>query len=99
MDLDFTSEPFTVQSRPDKGFRHFCWSSGFKLHQIVLFNDVRHLLLLLLPFVRLLLQIGNLFANAVEPMVVRGTEYNGANKRCIGVFKRLEMYESLHMPF
>jgi hypothetical protein len=51
---------------------------------------------LLLPFVRLLLQIGDLFANAVEPMVVRGTEYNGANKRCIGVFKRLEMYESLY---
>ena len=43
----------------------------FHFHELVLFNNICHLFLLLLALVHFLLELGDLFMDCIEPMSVR----------------------------
>lgn len=94
MDLNFTSKSPTVQSRANECFGQFCWPPRLELNKVALFNHIGHLLLLLLSFIGLFLQIGDLLANGVEAMAIWGAKYDRANEGCIRVFKGLRRHVS-----
>lgn len=70
MNLDLAWESLSVESGSHKDFGELVRSPAFDLYQDVLLDDVRHLLLLLFPFVDLFLQICNLLRDLVKAVAV-----------------------------
>ena len=60
VDLDLTRQPLAVQRRSHEYLGKLRRSTAFDLHKGILFDDVSHLLLLLLTLVDLLLEVRDL---------------------------------------
>ena len=90
MYLDFTWQSFSVQRRTDEHFGQLGRTTALDLDERILLDDVSHLLFLLLTFVDLFLEIGDLFRNSIETTSIGRTVRDGADKRGIRVFEWLQ---------
>ena len=90
VDLDLTRQPLAVQRRSHEYLGKLRRSTAFDLHKGILFDDVSHLLLLLLTLVDLLLQIRDLLGELVEAVTIDRPIRDGADERGIGILERLQ---------
>lgn len=70
----------------------------FDFNKFILFDNVRHLLLLLLPFIDVTLQSLDFCSKLVEAVTVKGSVSERPDEGSVRVFERLEKTEYLRLP-
>lgn len=70
VDLDFPRQPLPIQRWSHKHLGQLGWTPALDLHERILLNDVRHLFLLLLSFVDLFLEVGDLPRDGVKAAAI-----------------------------